>query len=258
MSAKSILIGLLLAASVCGPVAVRLFCRQAEQGESARLREQGERLASLSAENQRLSALAAKTQGPLSDEQLAELLRLRNEVGQLHQAAKKAEQLRSDAQVPPVQPGQPPAFPPPPAETVLAFWPQSELASAGYADPVSALKTALWAMNRADGEALAQSVTPEARSTLARERWNQHGTPEEELAKSATQIAASLKPSAGFYVVGQNQLTENDAVLAVYFDGEGKTRKFALQKLGGEWKVSGLGRAGGSDKALLNGDTVWP
>src|ERR1035437_9321473 len=93
---------------------------------------------------------------------------------------------------------------PPDPQTVQAYWPKAQLASAGYADPAAALQTALWAMSRGDPDALAASVTPEARSKLTREQWLKHGPPEEELAAATRNIADSLSPSSGFYLVGQN------------------------------------------------------
>jgi hypothetical protein len=43
------------------------------------------------------------------------------------------------------------------------------------------------------------------------------------------------------------------AILDLYFDGEGKTRKVALQKTGQEWKFKTMGRAGQELDDLDNG-----
>jgi hypothetical protein len=59
-------------------------------------------------------------------------------------------------------------------------------------------------------------------------------------------MADSLNPSSGFYLVGQNLTSQDQATLDVYFEGEGKTRKFALKKIGGQWKFDNLGEG------------VWP
>ena len=54
-------------------------------------------------------------------------------------------------------------------------------------------------------------------------------------------IADSLSPSSGFYLVGQDLGSQDQAILDVYFEGEGKTRKFALKKIGADWKFDNLG-----------------
>jgi hypothetical protein len=125
---------------------------------------------------------------------------------------------------------------------VRAYWPKTQLAFAGYADPASSLETALWAMSRGDPGVLAASVTPEARAKLAREQWDNHGTPDEEIATSTKKIADSLNPSSGFYIVGQNLISQDQAILDVYFEGEGKTRQFAMKKIDEEWKFDELGK----------------
>lgn len=132
---------------------------------------------------------------------------------------------------------QAPLRPPSAPEHFLAYWPKNRLAFAGYADPVSALQTALWAGSRGDPDAVVASVTPEVKSELTKENWNDHGPPADELAASAKQIAVSLSPATGFYVVRQKLTSEYEAVLEVYMDGRGETRKFTLKKINGEWKL---------------------
>jgi hypothetical protein len=132
---------------------------------------------------------------------------------------------------------QSPSLPPPAPEHFLAYWPKARLAFAGYADPVSALQTALWAGSRGDADAVAASVTPQVKSELTKENWNDHGEPADELAASAKQIAISLSPATGFYVIRQKLNSEDEAVLDVYLEGQGETRKFTLKKIGREWKL---------------------
>jgi len=133
---------------------------------------------------------------------------------------------------------------PPPDATVLAHWPKAQLAFAGYAEPASALQTALWAMSREDANLLVASVTPEAQTRMAGQGLSFHRTSSEEIAASTRSIADSLNPSSGFYLVGQKLPSPDQTVLAVYFDGEGKTRKFALERIGTDWKLGAMGFAG--------------
>ncbi len=117
---------------------------------------------------------------------------------------------------------------------ILAHWPKGQLAFAGYADPASALETALCAMSRGDINLPAASVTPEAKRRMTREDWVgvEHGSPADEIAASTRSIADSLSPSGAFYLVSQKLTPPDQAILDVYLGGEGNTRKFVLEKIG--------------------------
>ncbi len=123
---------------------------------------------------------------------------------------------------------------------------------------ICGLETALCAMGRGDTSLLAASVTPEAKRRMTREDWVgvEHGSPADEIAASTRNIADSLGPSGAFYLVGQKLTAADQAILDVYFDGEGKTRKFALEKIGAQWKLRAMGAAGAEDGDL--GAPVWP
>ena len=251
-----------IVASVAAPLVMR-HRAQAEWGQKDALwEERAGQLEAALAENRRLSDLAsaAKSSASASEGQLRELLRLRGELGQLRQTASEMEKLKAmNRQLLAVAsgaPARPPAPSPPEGQTIQAYWPKAQLASAGYADAGSALKTALWAMSRGDPEALGMSVTPEAKAALERQDWQTHKTPAEELADRSQWIAESLNPSSGFYVVGQKLTNQDRAILDVHFEGEGKTRKFELKQVGGEWKLNAMGLGGG-----VNGDmdaATWP
>jgi hypothetical protein len=251
--------GTLLVAGVAAPLAVWRHAQAVWHGQDELFREQAGRLAGLSAENQRLSDLVAQAKGPsLADGPHRELLKLRGEIGLLRRIAGEADELRAmNRQLKAAGTNSGRELPArPPDAAILARWPKAQLAFAGYADPASALQTALCAMSRGDTNLLAASVTPDAKTRMTREWWVGHGDPADEIAASTRDIATSLSPSSGFYLVGQTLSSPDRAVLDVYFDGEGKTRKFALEKIGADWKVGAMGCAGGGDDDL--GAPVWP
>jgi hypothetical protein len=66
-----------------------------------------------------------------------------------------------------------------------------------------------------------------------------------------------LAPASGFYISGQKLASPDRTIFDVYFEGEGKTRKVALKKIGNEWKFEALGRAGDSEEDPGN-SRVWP
>ena len=198
--------GMLLVAGVAAPLAIWRHARAVWRGQDELLRDQAGRLYGLSAENQRLSNLVAQAKGPsLADGPHRELLRLRGEIGLLRPVADEADELRAmnwQLKVAGADSNRAPSAPPP-AAAILARWPKTQLAFAGYANPASALRTALCAMSRGDANLLTASVTPEALAKMTRQAWQTHGDPADEIAASASVIGASLGPSTGFYLVGQ-------------------------------------------------------
>jgi|SRR5438445_1101535 len=274
----------IMAASVAAPLLVQHYARVQWREREALLRQQSEQLAELSAQNKHLSNLVAQTNSScLSSDQFSELMKLRGEIGRLRQAASEVarfqaahQQLLAASKDSEPQAG--PALPDP--QTLVAYWPKTQLTSAGYADPTSGLRTALWAMSRNDPSALAASVTPETRAelidgALTTALWVlsrndpdalagrvapeikyreliDHLSPDERMAFQAKGAADSLGLSSGFYVVGQKLMSQDQAILDVYFEGEAATRRFALSKIGNEWKVGGI-YIPGSDASRL-----WP
>ena len=251
--------GTLLLAGVAAPMAVWRHAQAAWREQSELLREQAGRLNGLSAENQRLSNLVAQAKGPSpANGPHRELLKLRGEIGVLRQIAGEVDDLRAtNQQLKAAEANSARAWPAPPSDAaILARWPKAQLAPAGYADPASALQTALCAMSQGNTNLLTASVTPEALAEMTRQNWPKHGDPADEIAASARNIAESLNPASGFYLVGRTSSSPDRAVLDVYFDGEGRTRKFALEKIGADWKLNAMGCAGGEDNDL--GMPAWP
>lgn len=234
-----------LMASFAAPFLIQHHADVKAREKDATLRQQSDQLAELSAGTQRLSNVIAQSAAPaLSKEEVSELLKLRAEVRQLHSLVKEMEQWRARNVQLTAQRSAPQSQPEttglPDPQKVQAYWPKTQLANAGYADPASALQTALLAMSRGDADLLVASVTPEAHSRLTREQWNRHGPPAEEIAAATAWIAASLAPSSGFYIVGQNTSDQNETIFDVFFEGEGRTRKVALKRIGSEWKFDSL------------------
>jgi hypothetical protein len=253
----------IVAGSVLVPLALWRHAASIERDRKQRLEAVAAELAALSEENQRLSNLVGHVNASeLSPEGFTELLKLRGEIGLLRQNVAEATNLAARnallaAALTNSQPSSEPiSFPE--GQTVLAHWPRDQLGFAGYADPAAALQTTLWAMAQGNTNVLVNSVTPEIRAKMLRQDWNQHGTVEEEIADSARKIADSLQPANGFYVVGERAVAPDQTVLDVFFDGEGRTRKFVMKNVGGEWKFAALGRAGAVDADVHSAFSAWP
>ena len=168
-----------------------------EQNES--LQQQADAAAHLSAENEHLSNLVAqvKNSNSLSREQLTELLKLRNEVGQLrHTEAEKPRlqaanaRLRTTAEQAAKQLTD--------AQALPNYWPKDQLAYAGYGDPESALKSMLAAMNNGDVSAWRTMLTPEALADLQKELAKRGLSQAQQEAEIKAMGAGLVSSSAGF------------------------------------------------------------
>jgi hypothetical protein len=251
----------IVAASLILPLALWGHARSISLQQGQRLSALVKQITALDNENQRLSNTLGQVNEPDSAN-LAELLKLRGQIGLLRQNLVEATNLvtrnkrlaMAVANLPPTQ--NPAALPE--GQTVLVHWQRDQLGFAGYASPAAALESTLWAMAQADTNTLVNSVTPEIRSKMLREEWYQHGTSAEELAASAHSIADSLQPANGFSVLGQRPVPPDQVVLEVFFDGEGHTRKFAMKQVGAEWKFNALGLAGAPDWDVHPGFSAWP
>ncbi len=67
---------------------------------------------------------------------------------------------------------------------------------------------------------------------------------EAQMAAEGKILAAGLGPSIGFHIVDKQVKSSNEVILALSFDGEGKTRKFVMQRTGNEWKLADMLRPG--------------
>jgi hypothetical protein len=67
---------------------------------------------------------------------------------------------------------------------------------------------------------------------------------ETELAEGRKSLAETLGPSIGFHILDKEVKSPDQVILDLSFDGEGKARKFVVQKTGNEWKLTDMLRPG--------------
>ena len=118
------------------------------------LRQQADQLARLAAENERLSncSTGAKSPASLSAAEFHELLRLRNQVGQLDRTRREADELRAANQQLVVGLAN--------SGTNQGYWTGEQLVFAGFADPESAMKSTLAAWISGDPGAFLAQLRP--------------------------------------------------------------------------------------------------
>jgi hypothetical protein len=202
------------------------------QERAAAASQQAALVARWRAENDALSNVLFQGRSAqfLSNDQIRELLRLRNQIGQRHRAEKEADELRATNQQ---------------LLSTLArtttnenHWTHEPLAFAGFADAESALKSTLWIWVNGSRSTFLSSLAPTERAALERD-WEQKT---ESAMEADSRLYASLYGSAaeGVCVMGKKLLSNDEAVIDIYFEGDGKTRKFVLKKFEESWKVTGL------------------
>ena len=208
--------------------------------ENKTLRQQLAQMASLGAENERLSNLVSglNLSRSVSSDQLRELLRLRGEVGVLRQQSKALEtQHNENRQVStPLESSLKPQSAAPAAAAATAdYWPRESWAFAGYASPDAALQSSFWAANQGDMKTFLGGIEGEI---LQKVREDAEGKSADELSAKAMAEVASLKS-----VRILNREAQDDAavVLTAAFEDENRveTNKLIMKKFGSDWKLTG-------------------
>jgi hypothetical protein len=206
------------------------------QKTSAALQEQAEQLAELTEESARLSnaIVHARSSQPLPEDQFHELLRLRGRMGRLLEQKAELNQLAATNQLLHTALANSENAP-----TAQARWSREELNYAGYADPESAAVSTLWAWNSKDPAVQMAMLTPEGKASLEHLAAEGKAVSVEAYCK---QMAEMLNPAAatGVSLVGKKQNSPEEVLLDLYYDGEGKTRRFLMKRIDGAWKLQDL------------------
>jgi cell division protein FtsB len=139
-----------VAAGVTTPLVIQHYSQVKLRAENQSLRQQVDQLAQLTAENERLSNLVARSNQPrpLPVEPSRELLRLRGEVGLLRQQNQELAKRLIDQQQP-----------------TASFEPSSSWADAGNATPEAAVETYAWAIKAGNKDKLAEVLMFEPEQT---------------------------------------------------------------------------------------------
>lgn len=202
--------------------------------EASRRRE--EQLAVLAMENQELSHRIANRNraGGLTGEEFRELLRLRSEVGRLRQTVRELDRVRATNQQYLAELAR--------SETWTAdaqdYWPRDQFGFAGFEEPEAALLSTFWIWVDADLDSLLSLCTPEQRSALETALGE---SSEAEMAVQRQRMAALYSlDRGGVSFMGKKMTAPNEALLDVYFEGDGKRRRFSLTKSGDQWMVTAL------------------
>jgi hypothetical protein len=110
-------------------------------------------------------------------------------------------------------------------------WDKAELAFAGYQTPQATLKTTLWALSNGNTDAFLACYSPEARVTFEKQ-WR--GKSKDALREEGKQ---QFSRTTGVKILNEERISDNRTVLTVLVEGEGRTEKMPLVRVGSEWKM---------------------
>jgi hypothetical protein len=94
----------------------------------------------------------------------------------------------------------------------------------------------LWALNSNDLNTQLSGLTPTERAKFAEEGNT------EKIAAYCKRTGELLNPSAATSIslIGKTENSPDEVLLDLYYDGEGKTRRFLMRRVEGAWQLQGL------------------
>jgi RNA polymerase sigma factor (sigma-70 family) len=125
---------------------------------------------------------------------------------------------------------------PQPISPTETDFPKSAWVFAGYADPLSALVSSLWAQTKSDSKTFLASLTPESQQ----KRQQEFNDRMAKTGKTATELFAedsrNLDKTTGFRIMGQEIDSNNEILLHLYVQGNEMNIDAKMVKVGDEWK----------------------
>ena|SRR5258705_933424 len=214
---------------------------------------QTKRYSRLSADNRELERqvvqlqtglnVATKADGPApvdspSEQEQTELLRLRNQAALLRSASNELREVRK--QIDPLQAenrelkatGSSSVAGSADASSTGAR-PRESWQFSGYTTPEACLESTLYAISKADYNAIMGSLTPEEAQRLQKQMGD--GSPEQ----IAEKIRRDVAKATSYQVLETRELSPNEAMLVIYAAGEEKAQRVLMQKIGQEWRFAG-------------------
>lgn len=173
-----------------------------------------------------------RTAQSFSDAQMSELLRLRNEVGQLREQSNELATLRAAlATGQKVRSGKP-DFNTNRSEAI----PKGAWANVGYATPEAAFQTICFAMSKGDVQTYLNSLSPEMQTNMMKAFQG----------KSQSEIAAGqmaeMEPVNDFQVVGEIEVGQDQVQMLVHTAGEDLNTIFIMTNVNNSWKFANMVR----------------
>src|ERR1041384_1481429 len=154
-----------------------------------------------------------------------DLLKLRNEVGQLRKQKQDLDRLRLENQKLAKELSEPKANP----RSAASLFRKEALFNAGHGTPETTLVTLLWAMRESNLDALRNCFTPDLSARFKEQT-------DEDLANLCRQTMRDL---SSFELIGRTNVTADEALLGVKTAHEESL--VPMVRVGGLWKLQDLG-----------------
>ena len=199
------------------------------RGQSDSLREQFKRLGQLEADNIRLSNIVVQANTPLSEVQLAELQRLREQIELLRRQTNQVQTLRAEiarlrtalstarnsiaGETPPDVP----------AEDI---YPRDSWTFAGYDTPEATIQSLAWAIGEGDQDTYMAGLAPELRDQMQSDLVG---------GNFAEEGPFEMGNTSGFRIVDREIISDNQVVYTLYMDGAGDEVPISLVNTNGGW-----------------------
>jgi RNA polymerase sigma factor (sigma-70 family) len=123
-----------------------------------------------------------------------------------------------------------PRFPPPvPVAPGQTEFPRSTWRFAGFGDPVSAFQSTMWAVGNDDVKTMVATVSPALQQNFA-------GKPDYQIITPKDQV--DFGRMTGYRILNKQVVSDHEVVFETYAEGLDQTRKFSVQRIGGEWKLA--------------------
>lgn len=220
------MIGLLL---IGGAAVPWLIQRQSDIKTIDSLQTQLDQLTERRTEDENHLNRIAQAASPLPNDQLADLLKLRNEVNLLRKETNELSKLRTENR----QLRSDETAARPHGQPDLAAGDQVPIASltfAGYATPEAAFQSTLSADAKRDVRTFLEGFAPGRREE---EEKQIAGAPESELAARAAELA-----DAKASILTSTVVSDDEHVLTVFLTTDDKSATIVMKKIAGEWKIS--------------------
>ncbi len=166
---------------------------------------------------------------------MGELVRLRNEVGQLRQQVAKKNTLEAaNAQLLEAEEKKQEAVAY--ARSLPNYWPKDQLAFAGYAEPASAIRSFLTALKNGDLNAMMDCFAPDVATEMKAAMQGDLGDPAGREARFKQQSDGYFTGADGFHIVDQTATGPGEVTVHVSFDGLGRGQKMVLRNIANQRK----------------------
>ena len=198
------------------------------------LQEQLRRLAQLEIDNIRLSNIVAQANTPLSEAQLTELQRLREQLELLRHQTNQVQNLRGEitrlrialSNARKAASGDSPPDVPP-----EDIYPKDSWKFAGYDTPEATVQSVVWAINEGDQDSYMDGLSSDLRDQM-----------QSQLADGSFADTGPLELSnaSGFRIIDRDPFSDSEEIITIYLDGDQGEVSLVLDKTDNGWVVGGV------------------